>query len=314
LVFANAASAAGDKQFQPAENVLTDVEDTVEETTEAADDAADTAGEAVEAVQEVVEDEEELVEEAIDAVTVDPEPFVAPTSIAAPAAGLVPDAIRYRFMSREEFFRFEDATGLNATEFLSCIDGEDAGRRERLVTNRIPLEITVAADGGLTIMHTEEDEDGSIQECVDDELDGMELEETPAEFAGSRFRYIYYEDNYYSRRRTRHSEIIALYTLTGISAAVGVGSFIAARQDDAEREELLSFSVEGTPEYDNLAQRATRFRRAGWSMVGVSVVSFVTGTLLYTRNREIENSENPVLVFSPGSPTGDLGFTLSSQF
>jgi hypothetical protein len=36
--------------------------------------------------------------------------------------------------------------------------------------------------------------------------------------------------------------------------------------------------------------------------------------VLYSGNRNIEGRENPVLVLSPGSPTGDLGFTLSSQF
>lgn len=309
LVCANAAYAAGDKQF---EDVVNDVEETVDGTTETAEDVIETAEDAVEVIEDAVEGE--VVEEATDPVAADPAPFVAPTSLEAPALELVPDAIRYRFMSREEFFRFEEATGLDATEFMSCRDADDAGRRERLVTNRMPLEITVAGDGGVAIAYSEEDEDGEIQDCIDEALEDMELEDTPAEFASTRFRYIFYDDNYYARRRTRHSEVIALYTLTGVSAAVGIGSFIAARNDDAESDELLGTLREGSPEYDNLDQRATRFRRAGWSMVGVSLVSFVGGTLLHTRNRQIENNENPVLVFSPGSPTGDLGFTLSSQF
>ncbi len=311
LVCANAAYA-GDKQFEPVEDVVTDVEETVDETTEAAEEAVEASEDAVDEVEAVMEDEQELTEALGGPATEDEPEFVAPTPIEAPAAALVPSSVRYRFMSREEFFRFEDATGLDTSAFMSCRDADEAGRRERMVTNRIPLEITVAMDGGVAVEYSEEDEDGEIQECIDEELENMELEDTPAELAGSRFRYIFYDDNYYPRRRTRHSEIIALYTLSGVSAAVGIGSFIAARNDDSEREELLE--TVGSNEYDNISNRATRFRRAGWSMVGISVVSFVSGTLLHTRNRGIERNENPVLVLSPGSPTGDLGFTFSSQF
>jgi hypothetical protein len=296
LVFATSASAESFKQV---------------------DGAADGATEPAEpTTEEASPDESEAAEPAVDVEPAEETDTSLEISspIVAPTVELVPDVVRYRFLSREEFLSFEEVTGFDGDEFLSCRDGDTEGRRARLVSNRVPLEITLTSGGDLLVRYTDEDEDGSIQECVDETLADMELEETPAELVGSRYRYIFYDDNYYSRRRMRHGEIVALYTLSGVSAGVAIGSFIAARNDDAEREEILSTVVEDSYDYDNVSNRALRFRRAGWSMVGLSVASFVGATLLYSGNRDIEGRENPVLVLSPGSPTGDLGFTLSGQF
>ena len=257
--------------------------------------------------------------------------------------GVNADSIHYRFLSRLEYERFKEETGFDVGALMSCRDPETVGRRERAVTNRVPFELRIDDEGGLVVEYlgeendtegedaedegddsggddsegdgdAEEEEPVTIQGCIDDALEEMELEEISEEYFASKYRYTYYDSTYYARRRMRHGEITGLYTLSGISAAVAVGSLIAARNDDAEREEMLATISEESYEYENISNRALRFRRAGWSMVGVSVASFVGATLLHRANRDIESRENPILVLSPGSPTGDLGFTLSSQF
>ena len=305
LVFATAASAESLKQADgEAEVPAVDAEATDESAAEQPD---------------IVEEAPAEVETSIELTS----PIVVPTVEA------VPDAVRYRFLTRTEFRRFEEETGFDGMSYLACRDADDARNRQRLVTNRIQLDITLTSDGEVQVVYAgddgdaaaaadadaDDDDDGlSTQECVSETLEDAELEETPEDLKGTRYRYTFYDHNYYGRRSMRHAEVVALYTLSGASAGVAVGSFIAARNDDAEREEILSTVVEDSYEYDNVSNRALRFRRAGWSMVGLSVASFVGATALYSGNRNIEGRENPVLVLSPGSPTGDLGFTLSSQF
>lgn len=288
------------------------------------------AAEADDAEAEAAEPDDAEAEAAEPQATL-PGPLAIEAVVDAPLLA----SFQYRFLTRLEFERFEEETGFDATSLMSCREADSAGRRERMVTNRLPLDITITQDGDVVVEYTGEDdelsaddeddagdegssegdgEDLSVQGCIDDKLEEMELDEVPGDLRGSRYRYTYYDSTYFARRRTRHGEITALYTLSGVSAAVAVGSLVAARHDDAEREEILSTVPEDSYQYENVSNRALRFRRVGWSMVGVSVASFVGATLLHRSNRDIEGRENPILVLSPGSPTGDLGFTLSGQF
>ena len=234
---------------------------------------------------------------------------------------LPPEAANYRNLNRAAYDQLLYSTGFDADALAACGEETDVRIRERSVTRRVPFTLYVLPDGGLRAEYTgeeaEDDDEATIAECVGDAMADMELNDAPEELRESKYRYIWYDANFYPRRRTRHAEIISLYTLSGVSAAVGVGAFIAARNDEADAEERLAAVVDGedmTVAQTNASERPDRFRAAGFAMVGVSVASFVGATLLQTANRNIERRENPVLVFSPGSPTGDLGFTLSSQF
>ncbi len=232
-----------------------------------------------------------------------------------PAPAPPADDSAYRFLSYPEIVELERTLDFDAGALADCRDeNEDVRRRERTVTNRLPYTLYVLADGTLTARYTgDDDADGEIQECLLEEIGDMELEPADASLANARFRTVGYEHNYYDRRRTRHAEVIALYTLSGVAGAVAIGSFVAADADSREFEERSQGSSPSAG-LARLEDRPDRFRAAGFAMVGVSVVSFVTGTLLNSANRRIENAENPVLVLSPGSPTGDLGFTFSSRF
>lgn len=237
------------------------------------------------------------------------------TSDDAPARVLPESALQGRFLQDVEFTRFTVETGFDVDALTSCRDADvEAGRRQRVVTNTVPFTLFVLEDGSVYVRYDgDDDEDGEIQECLLEKLDDMELGTAPDSMAGSRYRHMWYDSTFRPQRRMRHGEIIALYTLSGVSAGVAIGSFVAARADDREADERV-VGVAGSPAVTHIEQRPDRFRAAGWSMLGVSLASFVGGTLLYTSNRDIENRENPVLVVSPGSPTGGLGFTLSGRF
>lgn len=254
--------------------------------------------------------------------------FLASTALADDAEGteeateeeeplpeLPSDAGDYRYLSRIEHEALLDATGFDPDALMGCRDEEDTRIRERAVTNRIPYTLYTLPDGGIFVQYDgDDDEDGEIAECLLEETVDMEASDVPEELRNGRFRYTWYESTYWPQRRMRHAEIIGLYTLSAVSAGVGVGAFVAARNDDSEMEDRLAGVPEGSPAATHIEERPDRFRAAAWSMVGISAVSFVAGTLLYTKNRDIESRENPVLVLTPGSPTGDLGFTFSGRF
>lgn len=234
---------------------------------------------------------------------------------ATPAPAPPEDLSSYRFLSYPEEQALERAIEFDGNAFLDCRDGlEDVPRREREVTNRVPFTLIVLADGTVTARYDgDDDADGEIQECLLEELGDMELEPADSAYASSRYRWRFYDHNYYDRRRTRHAEMIALYTLGGVTAGTAVGMFVAAGNDEDDMDERTA-GISPGPALDRLEDRPRRFRTAGYVMTGVSVVSFVSAAILTVKNRQIENAENPVLVLSPGAPTGDLGFTFTSRF
>lgn len=310
LLLASPALAGATKQ-SPEEAAETIAEDTID-SGEAAVEAQEMRAE--DALEELAEETEETALDLLDEED-DAEGDEDEESVPAPAPP--GDSTAYRYQTLDEQLAIDALSGFNHGALLDCRDGvddDDIGRRERMVTNHVPYTLFVLDDGTLTARYEGgDDPDGEIQECMLEEIGDMDLEPVPAELTQTRAGLHIYDDNYYDRRRQRHAEIIALYTLSGVAGGVAIGSFVAARADDRELENRDTFTASG-PGRARLEDRPDRFRAAGWSMVGVSVVSFVAGTMLHTRNREIESNENPVLVFSPGSPTGDLGFTFSSRF
>jgi hypothetical protein len=214
----------------------------------------------------------------------------------------------------EEIEEFADQVGLSLLPLTKCVDETEPEMRQRLVTRYAPLQVTVDDAMAVHVTYRGDDPDGEVQSCIDEALEEMELEEVPSEYAGFDCTFHSYTDNYYQRRRMRHGEIIALYTLSGVSAGIAVGSFVAARNDESELSSRLEGVAADSPSRRNITQRADRFRTAAWAMTGVSIASFVAGTLLYSANRDIEDRENPVLAFSPSAPGTQLGFSLSGQF
>ncbi len=216
----------------------------------------------------------------------------------------------YRYISSSEWRRLDAMIDFDQAVMSGCTEAAESGPRERAVTNITRYRFFVWEDGYEILYTGDDDLDGEIQTCLEEELEELELDDPPAEFAGSAFNWTVYEDTYYTQRRKRHAEIIALYTLSGVSLATGVGSLVAANREANDADEQPGSAIG----MQNREDREDRFRRAGWSLIGISIASAIGGDILFFRNRAIERDENPMLGVAPVSPTGGLGLTLSSRF
>ncbi len=239
---------------------------------------------------------------------------------AAPTTSLQFD--NYRTMSGSEYRDFARHHDIDLGSFMSCVDSTETGRRERAVTARMPLVVQVDGEGVVSVRYTGEedndatpDDDETVQDCVDGKVEGAEWEPVEEQFHLSQYSWIYYDDNYFTQRRKRHSEIIALYTLSAVSLGTGIGALVAAGNDRDDASDDSDFSLQaGDPDRSSLNERADRFRIAGWTMIGVSAVSFIGADILLIRNRRIEQAENPYFAASPVGPGGTLGLSFSGRF
>ena len=312
------AGTASAQVFEPS-----DAPDSADETeapeeseeTEASEGSEETeASEEAEASDETVESDEPAPVFA----PATPEP-AAPAAEPAPAASVAADDLTYRALSRNEFARLERETGLNASAFLSCVESGSAGRRERLVSASMALEVFVEADGSLRVMYRggEEadatpDNDESVQDCVDTALEGQGTEAASDELRSASFAMSAYSDNFASQRTQRQGEIIGLYTLSGVSLGLGIGSLIAAGGESGGDDE---FQSERVADASSSRSREQRFRRAGWTMIGVSTAAFIGAEVLYIRNKRIERDENPWWASTvPVGPNGSLGLNYATRF
>lgn len=230
----------------------------------------------------------------------------------------------YRTLSGAQYREFERLSDYDSSPLLACVEdeGEDFGRRERGVTQYLPFRVIIDEAGALTVRYEGDgendatpDDDETIQDCIDEIVEGQEIEDVPEQFWGSTYRWTYWNDNYLTQRRKRHSEIIALYTLSAVSLGTGIGALVAAGNDRDEASERANVSLDGPTGSGNaLNDRADRFRIAGWTMIGVSAVSFIGADILLIRNRRIERAENPYFAASPVGPGGSLGLSFSGRF
>ncbi|MCB9506598.1 MAG: hypothetical protein H6700_10190 [Myxococcales bacterium] len=241
-----------------------------------------------------------------------------------------------------QFEMLLDAAGVNIDAFVECGTAEEDDDRKhewrapRGVDSIDVVRFEVLEDGTLGAAYildflTQATSDADIDQCVDEALaklvscdeddldcdpdaprpDVSELAAQLGIAAGSHFSTDVYGYNYADRQVARRGFVIGLYTLSVATAASGVGAFVAARHDDSDLADLDLGSSNGA---QNLRDRPDRFRRAAWSMVGVSLTSFVTATLLNERHRDIERRENPTLVVAPGAEGADVGLTLTTRF
>ena len=309
------AGTASAQVFEPSDAPDSADETEAPEEAEASEEAEETeASEEAEASDETVESDEPAPVFA----PATPEP-AAPAAEPAPAASVAADDLTYRALSRNEFARLERETGLNASAFLSCVESGSAGRRERLVSASMALEVFVEADGSLRVMYRggEEadatpDNDESVQDCVDTALEGQGTEAASDELRSASFAMSAYRDNFASQRTQRQGEIIGLYTLSGVSLGLGIGSLIAAGGESGGDDE---FQSERVADASSSRSREQRFRRAGWTMIGVSTAAFIGAEVLYIRNKRIERDENPWWASTvPVGPNGSLGLNYATRF
>lgn len=254
-------------------------------------------------------------------------------AIEAPAEALPEDATSrriqydtYRTLSGAEYDRLQRETGFDGGELLDCVAEEEPGRRERMVTRVLLYSLFVEQDGTFRIEYrgdeendADPDDDQSVQECIEEKLaeqqegEDATMEPAPEEFRGGRYTWTWYSDNYHSQRIKRHGEIIGLYTLSGVSLGVGIGALVAAgNEGDRSDQDIQSEEVQ---QAESGRSREQRFRRAGWTMIGVSTVAFIGADILLVRNRRIERDENPWWASTaPVGPQGSLGFSYATRF
>ncbi|MFT6629048.1 MAG: hypothetical protein ACJA1R_002322 [Flavobacteriales bacterium] len=229
-----------------------------------------------------------------------------------------PQLDSYRSLSGAEFRALERVSGFDAGDLLGCVEGAELGRRETWIEQRVPFIVLVDGEGVLTVRYTGEedvdatpDDDESVQGCMDEKVEEQELEPLDDDrFTLSNYSWIWYDATYASMRRHRHSEIIALYTLSGVSLGTGIGALVAAGNDNSS----AGSGNDGSDFSSSRSDRSRRFKRAGWTMIGVSAVSFIAADILLIQNRRIERRENPYWAAAPVGPDASLGFSLSTRF
>lgn len=249
-------------------------------------------------------------------------PSLWATDLAQTSSAAASPMANYRPLTSTEARSLERLVNFNRSAVLGCVESAEVGRRERAVTQRMPFMITLDGEGVFGVRFTGEEEidatpdDGkTVQECVDTIVEGLEYEEVPAEYRNSRYSWIIYDDTYFTQRRKRHSEIIALYTLSAVSLGSGIGALVAAGNDREDADEPSTTSLDaGAVDRNTFDERADRFRIAGWTMIGVSAASFIGADILLIRNRRIERNENPYFAASPVGPNGSLGLSFSGRF
>ena len=158
------------------------------------------------------------------------------------------------------------------------------------------LEVFVEADGSLRVMYRggEEadatpDNDESVQDCVDTALEGQGTEAASDELRSASFAMSAYSDNFASQRTQRQGEIIGLYTLSGVSLGLGIGSLIAAGGESGGDDEFQSERVADASSSRSREQLPSR----GLDDDRVSTAAFIGAEVLYIRNKRIERDENP---------------------
>ena len=244
------------------------------------------------------------------------------TDVAQSSSTTPPPMAGLRSLDPTESRTLERLVDFETGALMACVVTTETGRRERAVTQRMPFMVTVDAEGVLAVRYTgEEDNDATpddgktVQECVDAIVATLEYDDVPQAYRSSRYSWSLYNDTYLTQRRKRHSEIIALYTLSAVSLGSGIGALVAAGndRDDAAAPSVTSLDA-GEVDRNTFDERADRFRIAGWTMIGVSAASFIGADILLIRNRRIERNENPYFAASPVGPNGSLGLSFSGRF
>jgi len=215
------------------------------------------------------------------------------------------------------FDAFIDAISFSYDDAVACMASSktEPGRRERTVTQYVPLVFNV--DDDRVVRVTVEGATDEEQVCLDElflsEGEPTVVPDSVDVATPMRYRVDYYDSTYREQQQRRQHEVIALYTVSATTAAFGIGAFIAARRD-ADYVASLDGSSSPSPVDRNLRDRPDRYRKAAWSMIGVSLASFVGGTLLFERHRDIERAQNPVLVVRPGAVGADAGISFEARF